>query len=597
MKPLKTIHFCLILVLAGWLTFNIHTPADGFTTFKQLFGKDYNILIRKIHEDHWTIGYEYRECPPKKMNNNKALEAAMTQVLQAWLQPVRDLNTGKPVVNDFRYEPNLKAENEDDLKKYDLLVVFFCDFGKSNIAMLKLLPPIIDMHAGTEVTLGFMYVLLHETGHAFGLYDTYIRPELGIEMFGVSRGGVARTIGHQPSSIMSGFELDLVVGPLRLTEDDKNGIIWLYKFYHENLALEDCLFPDYEWETSPDGCRPKYPLIFEIKHGIERYAVDVLNDDETINVNARDTEGSTALFWAAKLGYYGVAERLVNHPSIDVDLRAANGTTPLKEAATQGHTRIVDLLLEHEPREDDWTAVDATAPASHRSVFYLHVPLPDERLVFHVGYLGTVLGGDALFVAQKREDDSIENYLDQDDVSLIGYQGLVAENIKVREVASFPSADGETESLLLSIRDVDFSDYEPLQFASVPPLTEMDVELLTYKLGSGVLLDGVSEDEALALPLRMRECVSVPHGGLEAVNLYQHTCGPANSVSEGSLLFDKEKGRLIGFYRTQDRLEILGDGLSLADVVSEGLIRLVDRKPVTPKNRLTTVWAEIKRME
>ena len=71
-------------------------------------------------------------------------------------------------------------------------------------------------------------------------------------------------------------------------------------------------------------------------------------------------------------------------------------------------------------------------------------------------------------------------------------------------------------------------------------MRETDVELLTYKFGSGILLEG--GDDALALPLRVRRCVSVPHAGLGAVDLYQHTCGPANSVSEGSILLDEKNG-------------------------------------------------------
>ena len=103
----------------------------------------------------------------------------------------------------------------------------------------------------------------------------------------------------------------LVLGlPKHIGEDDKNGILWLYKFYHENLPLEDCIFPEYELEKSPDGCRLKWPLIFEIRHTTEDIAAQVLQDDETIDVNAVDETGSTALFWAAKRGYYDLADRL-----------------------------------------------------------------------------------------------------------------------------------------------------------------------------------------------------------------------------------------------------------------------------------------------
>ena len=85
------------------------------------------------------------------------------------------------------------------------------------------------------------------SGTAFGLLDTYIRPHLTLEELRVSRGGLARTIGHHPASIMAGWNVPRPVGSA-VSQDDANGIVWLYKFYHENLPLEDCIFPDYELE-------------------------------------------------------------------------------------------------------------------------------------------------------------------------------------------------------------------------------------------------------------------------------------------------------------------------------------------------------------
>ena len=489
------------------------------------------------------------------------------------------------------------------------------------------IPPALNMREGTEVDARFAGVLLHEIGHAFGLLDTYIILRREAEELRVSRGGLDRTIGHQPGSVMSGFGT-VHPPPTRVTKDDANGIVWLYKFYHEDLPLEDCIFPDYELERSPDGCRPKYPLIFEIKHGREILAIRVIDEDEKtdvtardahgstalhyaamkgypklmekllwhkdIEVNAKDAEGSTALFWAATRGSYGVAERLVKHKSVDVNIRGAGGNTPLKEAETQKHKDIVALLLEQAQNEAAWREIDATSIANYRSVFYLLVPGP---LLFHVGYLGTVLGGDALFIAQQREENSIEKSLDRDGISLVGYEGLVAEDVNVGEVAAFASSNGETGSVLLAIRDMDFSGYAPLELSSYSNLREIDVELLTYKFGLDIMLKGADQGEALALPLRVRGCVSVPHAGLGALDLWQHTCGPANSVSEGSVLFDEENGTILGFYRGQDVKEILGDGLPLADVISEALVRLVDAKPVSPKNRLTTTWAALKMKE
>ena len=460
-------------------------------------------------------------------------------------------------------------------------------------------------------------------GIAFGLLDTYIRPEHN------HRGRVSGkqrrfSADYRASARLGHVRSQFSSAPFAasISQDDANGIVWLYKFYHENLPLEDCIFPDYELEKSPDGCRPKSPLIFEIKHGDENLAIKVIREDENTDINAKDktgataldyalakgynrlvdrlvihpksdvnvrnVEGSTALFWAAKRGNYGLTERLLKHRAIDVNIRDTDGTVPLKVASTEGHTRIVALLLSQEQNERDWTPVTKESPSHHRSVFYLLRLNPPQ--IFHAGYLGTLPDGAALFAAQ----NAIEKYLKAGDFSLVGYQGLVSADINVRVLGSFPGRNGKTGSALLSVRGADLSAYEPLGLAVYPTQTETEVELLTYKFGAGTMLEGRDADKALNLPLRSRGCVSIPHEELAGMDLGQHTCGPANSVAVGSLLFDKANQTLIGFYRLQEGASILGDGLPLADSVSEALIRFVDAKPVPPQKTLTTVWGAIK---
>ena len=603
MNPLKKKHrdyksrlqgaqILLTLAVAIGVLLSSAPTTDGFMALdhrtREAYKRRFNNLIRRVHKDQWVIGYWYADnCPSEAKNNGPAIEETIEAALRAWLQPVKDLNTGKPVVDDFRFMPHMKIEplDEVELLLYDLTIILFCDFSRSHAltAADEAISPQIQMHQGTEVDDRFIE-LRHEIGHSFGLLDTYPRVELTIQELRTSKGGLGGTIGHQPASVMSGMHISRP-GPRVISQDDKNGIVWLYKFYHENLPLEDCLFPDYELEKSPMGCRPKSPLLFEIKYGSERLARQIIEQDSNTDVNAKDETGLTALHYAVEKGYsrflntllrrkvdvnaivlgakrgsYSITERLLKEKSIDVNVRGVGGNTPLKEAATQGNNSIVDLLLEQEAREAAWREIDATSLANYRSVFYL-MPSDGRRLVFHLGYLGTVLGGDALFVAQKREQDGIEKVLDRDGISLIDYDGVVAEDVKVRMLASFPGANEKTGSVLLAIRDVDFSGYAPLALSLYPNVRETDVELLTYKFGLDIMLKGAARDKALALPLRVRRCVSVPHAGLGAVDLWQHTCGPANSVSEGSILFDEKNGTILGFYRSQEGSEILGDGL------------------------------------
>ena len=80
-----------------------------------------NNLIRRVHKDQWVIGYAYADpewgepagvCPPEARHNGAAIEAAITDALRAWLLPVKDLNTGKPVVDDFRYVLKLDVRDK-----------------------------------------------------------------------------------------------------------------------------------------------------------------------------------------------------------------------------------------------------------------------------------------------------------------------------------------------------------------------------------------------------------------------------------------------------------------------------------------------------
>ena len=351
-QQVTTPRLYLMLALAVYLCLSVLPATEGFMAFDhqrrapEHIRRNWNNLIRRVHKEQWVIGYRYMDnCPPKSRKNGKAIEEAITQSLNAWLQPVRELNTGKPVVDDFRYVEKLEIAVAD-FKLYDLRIYFFCDFGESGALVRadEIRPPSIHLHRGTFVSDQFASILLHEIGHCFGLLDTYPRPIPG-EEFQVSRGGLSRTIGHQPAAVMSGLNIPKPA-PTRISQDDANGIVWLYKFYHENLALEDCIFPDYELEKSPDGCRPKSPLIFEIKHGSELYAISVINSDENTDINAKDGEGLTALHYAVIKEYPKLVDKLLAHEDIEVNIKDGNGLTALHHAAIR-YSHVVDKLLAH----------------------------------------------------------------------------------------------------------------------------------------------------------------------------------------------------------------------------------------------------------
>ena len=86
----------LTLAVAIGVLFSSAPTADGFIAFdhrtrEEFIGKRNN-LIRRVHKDQWVIGYAYMDnCPPEKRKNGPAIEEVITQALNAWLQPVRDL--------------------------------------------------------------------------------------------------------------------------------------------------------------------------------------------------------------------------------------------------------------------------------------------------------------------------------------------------------------------------------------------------------------------------------------------------------------------------------------------------------------------------
>ncbi len=324
-------------MLSGTVSCKIPEPsATKFIAFDQYLTR-YHILMRRVHKERWDISYRYGDdCSAEKRSNAKALEQAIGTALQLWLQPVRELNTTDPVVNDFRYRQNA------DLSSSDLRVTFHCIDGRSNARLSNTHPPEVFLREGTTVNSRLISSLTHEIGHAFGLDDTYLT---GLHIPPTSTGGLSSTVGKQPPSIMSShLSHSYRDGKIRLVEDDKRGIIWLYKFLYEDLDHEDCFFPDYVLEKAPLGCRPKYPLIFEVKHSPPRYALQLLKDDPKIDINAQDNGGMTALHYAVIYKRTEIVERLLARRDIEPALRNKQGQRALDIAQQANLTDMVKLL-------------------------------------------------------------------------------------------------------------------------------------------------------------------------------------------------------------------------------------------------------------
>ena len=142
-------------------------------------------------------------------------------------------------------------------------------------------------------------------------------------------------------------------GLFPLGVDDINGTIWLYKHIYEGQPLKDCFFPDYEFEEFPVGCRPKFPLIFELKYGStinnakEWYALRIIGEDQNLDVNAQDADGMTALHYAVMLELDKVVKELLAQKNIKPFLHNQHGHSALQIARENKLDRIITLLLRH----------------------------------------------------------------------------------------------------------------------------------------------------------------------------------------------------------------------------------------------------------
>jgi hypothetical protein len=177
----------LTVVFSGYFFFSTHSTTQGFIVMAGIF----NILVKKVHEPQWRIGYNFVfGCAGAFKPKEKELKAAMTKSLRVWLQPLRELYPDKVFTDDFLFvrQPDMKAcwDNREARRQVDTRITFTCQVAASSSALISgVVAPDVCMREGTAINGVFLYSLAHELGHAFGMDDTYTRGVL------VSTGGLA----------------------------------------------------------------------------------------------------------------------------------------------------------------------------------------------------------------------------------------------------------------------------------------------------------------------------------------------------------------------------------------------------------------------
>ena len=283
-------------------------------------------LIKKVHLQEWKIAYGFfdnNNCKEFKDQHVQQLEQQLTKVFRLWLKPLSDKknSAGLGIVDQFNYELRNVSQDvtlEGDIN-YVMGLIIRCEEGRSWAqSSFKGDPTIVHMFklpsGGNSITDLRQYrltTLMHEVGHAFGLADTYAESSpfvVGARYSIASTGGPSNTVGKQPLSVMNSHSLVAIdhLNEIDITDDDRNGVEWLYRRYIEkNVKLDDCP-DDYQYEDSTNGCTPKYLFVFTARQGSIEAIEGLLEADklaQVININEQDSSGNTALHYAASKEY------------------------------------------------------------------------------------------------------------------------------------------------------------------------------------------------------------------------------------------------------------------------------------------------------
>ena len=318
--------------------------------FKRFFNGD-NILMKRVHEDHWDVFYQVDDsCPAsrKSANTYQILREHLEKAIKAWLAPLREI-ADRPIVNKLIFHKN------EGHQRGEISVIFECEKGLSMAQVINRNITIREtsFNSSVWITPDLPYLassFLHELGHAFDLADTYIST---VGFFAApSSGGPAHTIGSQPQSVMSSRGCKIENEDV-LCLDDKRAIQWLYRYHYQGLELTDCP-PEFVYEEVVDkgikvgGCVYRQPLIIEARQKHLGGVLRLFNDNSDIKINDQDKLGNTALHYIATFPLEDTVRALakfLDYPGIDFNIRNKYGNRPLHLAAGFNSHRMCYYLI------------------------------------------------------------------------------------------------------------------------------------------------------------------------------------------------------------------------------------------------------------
>lgn len=136
----------------------------------------------------------------------------------------------------------------------------------------------------------------------------------------------------------------------------------------------------------------------EFSHGILQHAVmlelpvpiiEEILGVERVNVNARDRDGDTALFYATTKGLLDIVKVLLANHRVDVNAQGGDfSQTPLQQAILTGHIPVIRVLLANNRVDINATDIDGDTVLDYA----MFVGLPEE-IVQELIHKGARMGG------------------------------------------------------------------------------------------------------------------------------------------------------------------------------------------------------------
>ena len=239
----------------------------------------------------------------------------------------------------------------------------------------------------------------------------------------------------------------------------------------------------------------------------------------------------------------------------------------------------------------NWQKVNVRSEEHLKSNFYFLLDAGDLWRVMHASYLGPNENGDPQFVSLRaftvaRDGKGVEHdILDEVEVSLVGYDRLIKQGVKINVENVFPHPERRfLDIVVLTLAEVDMSEYQPIKVELWPMKMLKELEMLSYRVD---LAD--NELGFFAYPAMHRSCVAgnffVKQG------FAMHSCAvPHNPASIASPIFEEESGALVALHIGYD-----DDGLPYAVAAPPALVSFSNATlSISAKQKTATLWGKIK---